>query len=167
MLRVTRDGCRCLGLRLAWALVSVSRGSSEWRSCCRPLASGRYPGWRLIAFAFPPADDRQWPWTHCAEHASFRSPCDRCGDSTGLAPSRFARVAAAMERRFPVSRLTPPAVEPAGHQMRQYDSTPAPAGGRRGVFQRPCPMAVLAMFREVRKVFSNRIGGKAQGWSFI
>jgi hypothetical protein len=51
--------------------------------------------------------------------------------------------------------------------MRQYDSTPAPEGGRRGVFRRACPMVVLAVFRQTRKLFSSSIGGKAQGWSFI
>jgi hypothetical protein len=28
-------------------------------------------------------------------------------------------------------------------------------------------MAVLAVFRQIRKLFSSSIGGKAQGWSFI
>ncbi|CAG9220907.1 hypothetical protein PSAB6_390133 [Paraburkholderia sabiae] len=82
MLRVTRDGCHGVSLHRAWALASVSRGASEWRIFVRPLASGRYPGWRLIAFAFPSASGRQWLRTHCAEDV-FRSPRDRCGDSTG------------------------------------------------------------------------------------
>ncbi|WP_143036595.1 hypothetical protein [Paraburkholderia steynii] len=28
-------------------------------------------------------------------------------------------------------------------------------------------MAILAVFRQIRKLFSSGIGGKAQGWSFI